>query len=171
VVTPLLTSSALAAPSGDEYLPKVPKAAGKEVVGNPEQGAGASVLEPTIRGASSSSASEGSSGSSVSSGSSGSTTDEATKQEKQPAAEKRNRQPTQAPIVPASAEDDSSGSTLFNPIILLVIAGVVAAAVGMTLRRRQGEERAGRGQAVADEAKGPRPTPDGEIVAGGDEAA
>jgi hypothetical protein len=170
VVTPLLTSSALAAPSGDEYLPKVPKAAGKEVVGNPEQGAGASVLEPTIRGASSSSASEGSSGSSVSSGSSGAS-GEATKQEKQPAAEKRNRQPTQAPIVPASAEDDSSGSTLFNPIILLVIAGVVAAAVGMTLRRRQGEEPAGRGEAVTDEAKGPRPTPDGEIVAGGDEAA
>jgi hypothetical protein len=161
VVTLLPTSSAPATPSGDEYLPKVPKAAGKEVVANPEQGAGASVLEPTIRGASSSSASEGSSGSSG----------EAAKQENQPAAEKRKRQPTQAPIVPASADDESSGSTLFNPIILLVIAGVVAAAVGMTLRRRHGEEPADRGQAVAAEAKGPHPTPDGEIVAGGDEAA
>jgi hypothetical protein len=167
VVTLLPTSSALGAPSGEEYLPTVPKAAGKEVVANPEQGAGASVLEPTIGGASSSSASEGSGVSSGSSGSSG----EATKQQKQPPGEKRKRQPTEAPIVPASAEDDSSGSTLFNPIILLVIAGVGAAAVGMTLRRRQVEEPAGRGEAVADETKGPRPTPDGEIVAGGDEAA
>jgi hypothetical protein len=50
-----------------------------------------------------------------------------------------------------------------------VIAGVVAATVGMILRRRQ-DEGSGRPEREGDGARGPHPTPDGEIVAGGDEA-
>ena len=50
----------------------------------------------------------------------------------------------------------------------LLIAGVMAVAVGMTLRRRQGDELGQDGdRALRDPATVP-PTPDGEIVAGGE---
>jgi hypothetical protein len=156
---------AAAAPSGDEYLPKVPKAAGKEVVANPNQGEGASVLEPTIRGSEPTDTSDTSetSGSSVPAAS--------PKKTKKPADKKEKREPAHATILPSSSGDDGSsgGSTLFNPIILLVMAAVVAAAVAMILRRRQ-DEGSGRHERESDGARGPHPTPDGEIVAGGDEA-
>jgi hypothetical protein len=47
----LLSAPALAAPAGDEYLPKVPKSAGKGVVATPQGGAGSTILEPKTRGA------------------------------------------------------------------------------------------------------------------------
>ena len=165
----LAPSLAAAAPSGDEYLPKVPKAAGKEVVANPEQKEGASVLEPTIRGSEPTETTEETSGSSESSGSSEPAA--SPQKPKKPADKEEDREPAQASIVPSGSDDDDSsgGSTLFNPIILLVIAGVVAATVGMILRRRQ-DEGSERPEREGDGARGPHPTPDGEIVAGGDEA-
>jgi hypothetical protein len=163
----LSPSLAAGAPSGDEYLPKVPKAAGKEVVANPEQKEGASVLEPAIRGSEPTDTTEETSGSS---GSSGSSEPAASPQKTKKSADKEEkRESAQASILPSSDDDDSSGSVLFNPIILLVIAGVVAATVGMILRRRQ-DERSERAEREGDGARGPHPTPDGEIVAGGDEA-
>ena len=56
--------------------------------------------------------------------------------------------------------------TLLDPIVLLLVAGVLLVAVGMTLHRRHGEDpKRIRDHAVRDRAKVP-PTPDGEIVAG-----
>jgi hypothetical protein len=47
-----------------------------------------------------------------------------------------------------------------------VIAGVIAAAAGMTLRRRQDgpEDQIDGGKRVPEQMKNARPTPDGEIV-------
>ena len=76
-------------------------------------------------------------------------------------------------IAPASVSDEDSSSgafdTLLDPIVLLLIAGVMAVAVGMTLRRRQGDEEGQDGdRSLRDPATVP-PTPDGEIVAGGEQ--
>lgn len=76
-------------------------------------------------------------------------------------------------IIPAAnsggSGGDGSGSILLNPIVLLMIAILIAAAVGVTLWRRNTEEmdgddvRAEPDPASAPKRSGPR-TPDGEII-------
>ena len=147
-------ASAVAAPAGDEYLPKVPKAAGKEVVGNPQQGEGASVVSPTVRGTSSDTGGSGNG---------------KAKQSKNSKQNKQNN--AQAPpLAPAADTGDSSGggNALFSPIVLLMIAGVVCVAVAMVMRRRKVKTlqyRAAKRRKRS--AKSSRPTPEGEIVGSG----
>jgi hypothetical protein len=76
-------------------------------------------------------------------------------------------------IIPAAGSGgsggDGSGSILLNPIVLLMIAILIAAAVGVTLWRRNTEEMDGDDAgaepdpAGAPRRDGPR-TPDGEII-------
>src|SRR3954447_3016447 len=144
-----LAAPALAAPAGDEYLPKVPKAAGKGVVANPDQGPGASVVAPTVRGSASS---EGGGKSSDGGGNAKKGTNQAG--------------PSQNASAPADSSGDG-GSAILSPIVLLMIAGVIAAAAGMTLRRRQGRKgdpEDGETQQEPEQVRNARPTPDGEIV-------
>jgi hypothetical protein len=76
-------------------------------------------------------------------------------------------------VIPAAGSGgsggDGSGSILLNPIVLLMIAILIAAAVGVTLWRRNTEEmdgddaRAEPDPSSAPRRNGPR-TPDGEII-------
>ena len=142
VLTTMLiaTSAAHAAPAGDEYLPRVPKAAGKQVVAGEGKGAGSTILQPALRGAG---------------GGNGS-----------------NGDPSDGPPVGSQSADNSSAvlGTLGDPLVLLIIAGVISTAIAMTLRGRRAaiagpppdsdrEQRTPSGS--------PR-TPDGEIVDGDD---
>jgi hypothetical protein len=136
-----VASPALAAPAGDEYLPKVPKAAGKELATG--ENGGGTVLEPAVRGA-------GQNGGGQKGGDPAGTVNGGLLQ-------------------PASADSGSGSSALLDPIVLLVIAGVVAATAGMMLRRRQADEPLPAGPADGGGgASSERPTPDGRIVNGDD---
>src|SRR5262249_2050104 len=75
-----------------------------------------------------------------------------------------------APASP-SPQSDSSGrsDTVFDPVVMLIVAGVLTIAIAMTLMRRRGgdgEEKADRKPRDAT-AMAP-PTPEGEIVGGGE---
>jgi hypothetical protein len=151
---------ALAAPAGDEYLPKVPKAAGGSASHDQGSGANSSAgSEPSDTGSSDSQ----SQGAAVPAGG-GKPPSDGDKQGK------TGGEAAPAPIVsaPASSSDDSSDSTLFSPVIILLLAGVLIAAVGMTLRRRNAEadERQEGPRSGRSEPGNTPPTPDGEIVAG-----
>jgi hypothetical protein len=130
-----LAAPALGAPAGKEYLPRVPEAAGEEVVEG--TGLGSTILAPKVRG--SDAAADGSGSGSGSGSGNGSGGEGAT------------------PVAQiSSSEEESSGAldTLLDPVVLVLIAGVAAAAVGMMLRRRQALE----GDGHADRASGkPRP--------------
>jgi hypothetical protein len=77
-------------------------------------------------------------------------------------------------LVPASGSGgsggDSSGSILLNPIVLLMIAILIAAVLGVTLWRRNTDDTDGDGGAGEgpDSSTSPRRgsprTPDGEII-------
>jgi hypothetical protein len=162
-----LATPAFAEPAGDEYLQSVPKAQGKEVIANPEQRAGASVLSPPVRGSEEPSTSEtGQTGSSAGD-EKRPTTKPAKNDEKRPTTKPAKKAKILAnPAAPAQSPSDGGGSNIFNPIVLLVIAGVIAAAAGMTLRRRQdGPKEIDGGERAPEQMKNARPTPDGEIVA------
>jgi hypothetical protein len=149
-----LAPIALAGPAGDEYLPKVPQAAGSASAHSASGGSGETTLpQSTTANGSKNSSDQG-------------------KGKKKDAANQ---------AVPAGGSgsgggggNDSSGSILLNPIVLLMIAAVIAAAVGMTLRRRQLGDGEGDPESQRDPgasgAGSPR-TPDGEIIAGRDKAA
>jgi hypothetical protein len=160
-----LVSSALAASAGDEYLPKIPSS-----------GAGSSG-----GGSGDSTASGSTSGASPALGASGVAALEAQGNGEQPPkahkhAKKGHKSDRHQSVAltsnPGGGGGDGSGSILLNPLVIAMIAAVVAAAVGMTLSRRQGDdpgterERRPGGRLETD---GPR-TPDGEIVAGPDQA-
>jgi hypothetical protein len=148
-----LAPSALAGPAGDEYLPKVPQSGAHSA--SAAQGQTGTTTLP-----------QGTSGSSSQGKSNGN-------------GEGKKNTDTSTQALPASSGsggsggDGSSGSILLNPIVLLMIAAVIAAAVGMILRRRQVTDD-GEPDPKADpdspSAGSPR-TPDGEIVAGPDQAA
>lgn len=150
-----LAPIALAGPAGDEYLPKVPQAAGSASAHSASGGSGETTLpQSTTANGSKNSSDQGN----------GKKKDDAANQ-----------------AVPAGGSgsgggggDNSSGSILLNPIVLLMIAAVIAAAVGMTLRRRQLGDGEGDPESQRDPgasgAGSPR-TPDGEIIAGRDKAA
>lgn len=152
--------SALAAPAGDEYLPKVPQS-----------------------GAQSSAA--GSSGTAPATGTTtlptGGTGPKAPSGEKESQDTDQGKKKSEVtPVVSSDSGDSgggSSGSILFSPIVLLMVAAVIAAAVGMTLLRRKGDEDdpgrpgpPGSEKTGARRESGPR-TPDGEIVTGPDTTA
>jgi hypothetical protein len=59
---------------------------------------------------------------------------------------------------------------LLNPIVLLMVAAVIAAAVGMILRRRHIGEDGDPEPRPAQSSPGPK-TPDGEIVSKRDRTA
>src|SRR3954471_10732299 len=161
----VLAAPALGAPAGDEYLPKVPKASGNSSPQNQNPGSsagssssGTGTTDTTETQAAVPAAGGGDSGKGNG---------------KQPKSSAGANAPAPIAGAPASSTDDSSGSTLLSPIVILLIAGVLIAAVGMTLRRRNadgsdeadpvGSDPPGRGKTP--------PTPDGEIIAGGDKAS
>ena len=151
----LLAAPAMGAPAGSEYLPAEPSATGGQGGGGGGGDGSGSGSTPTSSGSS-----DAGVGPAESKGGGGGEGEQATGSS------------DTISVAPAavSDEDSSSGAfdTLLNPIVLLLAAGVVAVAVGMTLRRRQGEEEGEDGdRSLRDPATVP-PTPDGEIVAGGE---
>ena len=162
-----LAPSALAAPAGDEYLPKVPQSGAQSSSGGSPASAGGTTTPTTTLPSGSPDAPSSTSPS---------------KDSKADRTDKKDDKSEQqiAPIGSSDSGDSGggSGSILFNPIVLLMIAAVIAAAVGMTLLRRQGDgestespqsSRSGTDPGARRE-KGPR-TPDGEIVTGPDRIA
>jgi hypothetical protein len=160
-------SSALGASAGDEYLPKLPDSGGSSL-GAGSSGAGSA-------GGSTS----GSSPASAGTGTVAPQTDGSGPQAREthkPAKKghKSNRQQALALASdPGGGGGDGSGSILLSPLVIAMIAAVVAAAVGMTLSRRKGDHEGAEGERRPKggrmETDGPR-TPDGEIIAGPDQA-
>jgi hypothetical protein len=155
-----------AAPAGEEYLPKIPKAAGKQVIGNPDRGAGASILAPPVRGASPSGETSGNTNGGTNSGTNGgkkdSANDNTTKRANQ------EKPATQVSAKPSS-EDSSGGTSVFSPILLLMIGGVLCLATGMILRRRRVRSLQYQTEDHRqDRVRNDRPTPEGEIVGTGE---
>jgi hypothetical protein len=160
-----LAAPAVGGPAGDEYQLKVPKASGESESHN--RGSGAS--EETSSSSETTTTDSETQGAAPAGGGGGDPG------KGEGAEAKKDPDPAPTPIsgAPASSSDDSSDSTLFSPVALLLIAGVLIAVVGMTLRRRNtgGDERQeGTGASRPERGKTP-PTPDGEIVAGGDQAS
>jgi len=144
-----LAAPAFAAPAGSEYVPNVPKAAGEEILFG-KQGPGGTILSPEVRGAdpantsASGEASSGTDGSDANGSANGS--------------DANGSETGAAGTAPGAAD------TLLDPVVLLLIAGVAAAALSMTLRQKQpvsGDPDAGG--TASDPGSAPA-TPDGEIV-------
>jgi hypothetical protein len=145
-----LAAPALAAPAGSEYVPKVPKAAGAEILRG-KQGPGGTILSPEVRGAdvaktSASGGDEASQGDEGSQGADSTTTGAA------------DTATGTAGAAPGAAD------TLLDPVVLLLIAGVAAAALSMTLRQRHSVSADPDGDGVASDLGSAPATPDGEIV-------
>ena len=155
-----LAPSALAAPAGDEYLPKIPQSGSHSPSG----------------GAEASSASAGTATTTLPSA--GTSSPPASDEKKASSDDGDKKDKADQQVVPVGSSGsggpdggDSSGSILFNPIVLLMIAAVIAVAIGMTLRRRgvdEGDsESPGAAGSTARREASPR-TPDGEIATGQD---
>jgi hypothetical protein len=157
-----VAAPALAAPAGDEYLPKVPQS------GAHSSGSGGS------------SASAGTATTTLPTGGTSSPTTSDAKNSGSDGSDK-NRKDNTEQITPigssgsgGSGGGDSSGSIIFNPIVLLMIAAVIAVAVGMTLRRRsvdEGDPESPGGPGPSARREASPTTPDGEIVTGPDRIA
>ena len=146
-----MAASAAGAPSGQEYLPKVPSATGDKSAAT----GGSESAPVATTSTSTTSASAGT-----------------TPKKHNPGKAKPGKTKATA-VTPAASTDDSSGGGIgIAPIIILIIGGVIVAAAGMTLRGRHGGG-GDRGEEPGREDPGPRPnarpTPDGEIVASGDD--
>src|SRR5262249_39337719 len=144
---------ALAEPAGSEYLPKVPTASGNAASGG--AGSQSSQGGTTVPTTASSEA-----GPSKTTNSKGTET---------------NGKKREAAVAPAASSGDGSsgGGSSGLWVILLIVAGVIVTAVGMTLRRRQGDDPGATGDEdrparSADDMANTPQTPDGEIVAGRD---
>jgi hypothetical protein len=132
VISLAVTAPALAAPAGSEYVPKVPKAAGEEILRG-KQGPGGTVLSPEVRG---------------------------------------NGRTTNSAQTSSSGDDDVSrgaaapgaADTLLDPVVLLLVAGVGAAALSMTLRQRRYVSEDPEADRMASDPDSAPATPDGEIV-------
>jgi hypothetical protein len=140
-VSLLCAAPALAVPAGDEYLPQVPTATGDKPV-NESGDAG---------------------------GSSGGEKATSDKDKKDPDAE--NDSETESGALAAGSGDDGDDSgggvldTLLDPIVLLVIGGVLTIAVGLMLARKQNGDSPDPSRARRSSSDAP-PPPDGEIVGG-----
>jgi hypothetical protein len=137
-----VAAPALAVPAGSEYIPKVPKAAGEEILRG-TQGPGGTILSPEVRGADADETSD-------------SGGDEDSREEDSNATGAAETATGAAGTTPGAAD------TLLDPVVLLLIAGVAAAALSMTLRQRHSVPE-DDGGAASDPGSTP-PTPDGEIV-------
>jgi hypothetical protein len=157
VVALAVAAPAVGAPAGDEYVPQVPSATGDRPVDQGFAGGGGTAAN-TAGGA-------GSGASAVK----GSTGKDGGKDQSKDKGEDSGGIAGPIGVNNASSDDDSSGvlDTLLNPIVLLLIAGVLAIAVGMTLTRRQGGNPS-EGPRPPRLRRAPGPTPDGEIVAADD---
>ena len=153
VLSLAIAASANAAPAGDEYVPQIPSSTGDQPIqegpagldaagGSPSEEAGQPSDQDGVQG-----------------------TDGPTGPD-----DSDDSDDSSALLAGGSDDDDSSSGaldTLLDPIVLLLIAGVLTIAVGMTLVRRQGD---GPNPANARRASSAAPpTPDGQIVAGGEE--
>jgi hypothetical protein len=145
-----IAGPALGAPSGDEYLPKVPKASGDE-----------SVATPSYQGTDTSAASSAPS----QSGTSGA---EETKQKEKKTKKSSKSEDRAVPVQAVSDQSSGGGSTLFDPVILLIVGGVICVAAGMIMRRRQTRSLQYRAKNRRQQLKSVRPTPEGEIVGSGE---
>lgn len=143
-VSLLCAAPALAVPAGDEYLPQVPTATGDKPV-NETADAGGSA----------------SGGENAGSGKDGEDS-EATQGDDSEASE------TESGALAAGDDGDSDGGvldTLLDPIVLLVIGGVLTIAVGLMLARKQNGDSPDPSRARRSSSDAP-PPPDGEIVGG-----
>jgi hypothetical protein len=155
------SSAAIAAPAGDEYLPKVPDAAGNQAPGGKGSDLNSGTGETTTG----------------SSETAGSDSGAATKAEgdRDQKGKKSDEDRDDSKIAPATDTNSSGGggggggsSGLI--VLVLIVAAVIVVAGGMILRHRAGLTE-GEGEDRGD-GPGPggtpsaRPTPDGEIVAG-----
>jgi hypothetical protein len=143
------TSPAHGAPAGDEYIPRIPKASGGEVVAGEGNGPGSTILQPALRGTH----------------------------------KDRNEDPGPSPgSGPGSGPPSGTASgerssavlgTLGDPLVLLILMGVIGLAIAMTLRGRRTATLGPPPNSDDDEESlrrsGSPSTPDGEIVDGGDE--
>lgn len=156
-----VVSSALAASAGDEYLPTIPSS-GASGSGGGTSGGSTSGVSPTSKSAGVAA---------LDAQGNGDHTPKAHKPVKK-GGKSHREQSVALTSDQGGGGGDGSGSILLNPLVIGMIAAVVAAAIGMTLSRRHGHdagterERRPGGRLETD---GPR-TPDGEIVAGPDQA-
>jgi hypothetical protein len=140
-----IAAPAIAAPAGSEYVPKVPRAAGEEILRG-TQGPGGTILSPEVRGADAAKTSASGEASSDANGSDASGSD------------------ASGSNTGAAGTAPGAADTLFDPVVLLLIAGVAAAALSMTLRQRHSvTEDPAAGGAASESGSAPA-TPDGEIV-------
>jgi hypothetical protein len=150
------SSAAIAAPAGDEYLPKVPDAAGNQAPaakgGDLNSGSGETTTESTD----------------ISGSETGATKGKADQNPNGTKADAGNASKPAAATDTSSSDGGSSGLI----VLLLIVFAVIVVAGGMILRHRAGlAEGEDEGE---DRGNGPgpggtpsaRPTPDGEIVAG-----
>jgi hypothetical protein len=143
----LLAAPALGVPAGDEYLPAVPSPTGDKPVNE----TGGSSADPTT-------------------GAGGSVEDDGSKKgddQKKDGSESADED-AGGTLVSGSGGDDGDDSggvldTLLDPIVLLLIAGVLTIAIGMLLARRQNGDSPDPSRARRKSSDAP-PTPDGEIV-------
>jgi two-component system, NarL family, capsular synthesis sensor histidine kinase RcsC len=155
VILLALAAPALAAPAGSEYVPKVPKAAGEEILRG-TQGPGGTVLSPEVRGADAANTSASGEASSGTNGSDANGSD----------ANGSDANVSDANVSETGAAGTAPGAadTLLDPVVLLLIAGVAAAALSMTLRQKHSVSAdPDAGGAASDPGSAPA-TPDGEIV-------
>ena len=137
----LIAAPALGVPAGDEYLPQVPSATGEKPVGTDPSTAGPAEPETAKKA--------------------DTTKDDENKTDDESAA---------LALDPSGGGGDDSGGvldTLLDPIVLLLIGGVLAIAVGMLLARRQNGDSPDPSRARRASSDAPH-TPDGEIVGGGE---
>jgi hypothetical protein len=116
LISLVLAAPALGAPADKEYVLKIPSIAGEVVVAEGTEGAGSTILAPEVRGrdAAAGSGADGGSGSGSEGNGAGS------------------------PVAQVSGDDSSAArDTLLDPVVLLLIASVAAAAIGLTLRHRR----------------------------------
>jgi hypothetical protein len=174
-LTLVLATPAYGAPAGDEYLPKVPKASGESERRDGNSGGSSEARGGEASSGEASSSSDTATTESETLGAApagGGGGDSGKGEGAQPKKDAKDADPAPVPIssAPASSSDDSSDSALFSPVAILLIAGVLIAVVGMTLRRRNtdgDQQQEGAGTGRPERGKAP-PTPDGEIIAGGD---
>jgi hypothetical protein len=159
-----LASSAYAASAVDEYLPKIPQSGARSA------GSEFGVDSPGFKSGSSKASSRIGSHTLPAAGSG-----EQTRQAQKPAKKRKASKPREAAALASDrggGGGDGSGSILLSPLVLLMIGAVIAAALGMTLSRRRGEDSEREAeqpqQEPGRETTGPR-TPEGEIIAGPDQ--
>jgi len=135
---------ALAVPAGDEYLPQVPTATGPKPV-NDSSDAGTPVADTG----------------------GGDEKGDATKDVQT----KDDEESSDTALAAGSSGDDGDDSgggvldTLLDPIVLLLIGGVLTIAVGLMLARRQNGDSPDPSRARRSSSDAPKP-PKGEIVGG-----